>query len=359
MNFRFQEPRFLSWLPFVVIGLLFIVWYSSPDFAEPAHNDRFLAFGTLMDINIVGVNKALSTKAIAQLEKDFEKMHHLWHAWNPGPLGRVNLLLTEGKEFSAPTSVLPLIKTGQELSEKSDHLFNPAIGKLINLWGFQDDNFDSKKPPMDEEIEALVKLNPRMSDIHINDFRLSTNNSAVKLDFGAFGKGVGIDRAIEKLKSMGIENAILNAGGDLRAIGSRDGKPWRIAIKRPSGTGVLGIIETNKDESIFTSGDYERNYTYDDTSYHHILDPRTGYPAKGVLSVTVIHSNATTADAAATALFIAGPKDWHRIAKKMGVKFVLLIDSAGTLHMNPAMQNRIKLLQTDYQVNISAPLTST
>ena len=150
-----------------------------------------------------------------------------------------------------------------------------------------------------------------MSDLHIDGIHLSSTNPTVQLDFGAFGKGYGIDLAIEKLRKMGIENAIVNAGGDLRAIGSRSGTPWRIAIRRPSGAGVLGVIKTDSDESIFTSGDYERNFVWQGVRYHHIIDPRTGYPAKGVSSVTVIHTDATTADAAATALFVAGMKDWH------------------------------------------------
>lgn len=196
-----------------------------------------------------------------------------------------------------------------------------------------------------------------MSDLDIDGFKLSSSNPAVKLDFGAYGKGYGIDRAIESLKDMGIHNAIINAGGDLRAIGSRAGTPWRIAIKKPTGMAVLGVIKTDTDESVFTSGDYERNYAYEGKRYHHIIDPRTGYPAEGVASVTVIHTDATTADAAATALFVAGTSDWHRIARQMGIKYVLVIDSQGTLHMNPAMQKRIELLKTDNKIIISPPLS--
>jgi thiamine biosynthesis lipoprotein len=355
MNFRFKEPRILAWMPLIVIVGLFLLWRSTPDL--PVHNERFMAFGTLMDVSIVGVSKELSESAVAQLEKDFAQMHDLWHAWNPGPLGRVNQLIAEGQTFSAPTSVLPLIEIGQQLAEKSDNLFNPAIGQLINEWGFHSDNPEGNKPPSDELIQKLVKLNPKMSDLHIDGFKLSSSNPAVQLDFGAFGKGFGIDRAIETLREMGINNAIINAGGDLRAIGSRAGTPWRIAIKRPTGTGVLGVIKTETDESIFTSGDYERFYVYKGKRYHHIIDPRSGYPAKGISSVTVIHSDATTADAAATALFVAGLEDWHRIARQMGIRYVLIIDSEGTLHMNPAMQKRIELIESDNKIVISPPLT--
>lgn len=355
MNFRFKEPRILAWMPFVVVVLLFVLWRSTPQL--PVYNDRFMAFGTLMDVSIVGVSQELAEKAVQQLENDFKQMHNLWHAWNPGPLGRVNQLISAGKTFSAPTSVIPLIKKAQELSDKSDQMFNPAIGKLINAWGFHNNNPENQTPPEHANIQKLLRLNPKMSDLKINGYKISSTNPAVQLDFGAFGKGYGIDIAIQTLKDMGIENAIINAGGDLRAIGSRSGTPWRIAIKKPTGMAVLGVIKTDSDESIFTSGDYERNYTYKGKRYHHIIDPRTGYPVEGISSVTVIHSDATTADAAATALFVAGKKDWHRIARQMGIKYVLMIDSEGTLYMNPAMQDRVELLNASNKIVISPPLS--
>ncbi len=351
---RFKEPRFLAWMPLVVIILLYLLWSSTPNL--PVHNDRFMAFGTMMDISIIGASKDLSEKAVDRLEQDFQQMHKLWHAWDPGPVGRVNELIARGETFSAPTSVLPLIQIGQKLAEQSDNLFNPAIGKLVDAWGFHAMPEGQRKPPDDKLIEELVKQNPRMSDLKIDGFTLSSSNPAVKLDFGAFGKGYGIDLAIQTLREMGIENAIVNAGGDLRAIGSRDGKPWRIAVRSPNSSDVLGVIKTRRDESVFTSGDYERNFVYEGKRYHHIIDPRTGRPVEGVSSVTVIHSDATTADAAATALFVAGPGRWHEIARRMGIKYVLMIESSGTLHMNPAMQQRLELLSANHKIEISEQL---
>jgi thiamine biosynthesis lipoprotein len=96
---------------------------------------------------------------------------------------------------------------------------------------------------------------------------------------------------------------------------------------------------------------------HDGRRYHHILDPRTGYPVTGTRSVTVIHDNAGTADAAATALFVAGPERWHEIARSMDIKYVMLIDSEGHIVMNPAMQNRIHLINaTSAHIILSQPL---
>ncbi len=342
----------------LTLFLLLLLPFTGCEKAEPVFNSRFLAFGTLTDISILGVSHERALAASQALEEDFVTMHEAWHAWNPGPLGRTNELLKQGQPFSAPPSVLGLLVKSKQLANDSEHLFNPAIGRLINLWGFHSDNPECKQPPQDESIKLLVGENPNMNDIRIDGFHLQSSNPVVKLDFGAIGKGHGIDMAVEHLKELGIKNAIVNSGGDLRAIGSRSGHPWRIAIRSPSGSGTFGFLHIKGDESVFTSGNYERNYVCEGQTYHHIIDPRTGYPAKGTSSVTVIHSDASTADAAATALFVAGPSDWHRIARKMGIRYVLLIDTNGIAHMNPAMRQRVALMDQHQPVKTHPPLVT-
>ncbi|MGE5154744.1 MAG: FAD:protein FMN transferase, partial [Bdellovibrio bacteriovorus] len=112
-----------------------------------------------------------------------------------------------------------------------------------------------------------------------------------------------------------------------------------------------------EDEAVGSAAAYDRNFIYGGTTYHHILDPRTGWPAQDTLAVTVVHRDASTADAAATALFVAGPVHWHAVAQAMGVRFVLLADSTGTLHMSPEMQARLELMDTSAQLRVSQPLS--
>jgi len=342
-------------IPVVLLGILLVAGCAPK---QPRYDTRFLAFGTLMDLTIVGIPLDRAAQAAALIEADFVQMHKSWHAWDPGPLGRVNRMLESGERFAAPPSVLPLIQLGQSLSVSSEGLFNPAIGRLIDTWGFHRNDPRGSRPPPVETINHLLAKKPQMQDIEIDGLLLRGKNSAVKLDFGAFGKGYGIDLAIEHLKEMGIEHAIVNAGGDLRAIGSREtGGPWKIAIRHPDGNNIIGSLEISGDESVFTSGNYERNFTWEGKRYHHIIDPRTGYPSEGTASVTVLPNHSTTADAAATALFIAGPDDWRRIAKKMGIRLVLLIADNGELHMNPAMRSRLKLVnETNQKIRLSPPL---
>jgi thiamine biosynthesis lipoprotein len=310
---------------------------------EPVFHDQFFAFGTLIDITLYGVEPELAETISSQIEADFNNMHNEWHAWQPGSLLSLNKQLAQQQSAFADPGIIPLLAKANQLSQSSEGLFNPVIGKLIELWGFHDNALPIGTLPDSTAIENLVAENPAVDDITIDGSKLSTRNPAVAYDLGGFAKGLAIDRAINRLRKSGIEHAIINAGGDLRAIGQRGERAWRIGIRHPREPGILASIEIAGDQSIFTSGDYERFFEVDGHRYHHIIDPRSGYPASETTSVTVIHSDAATADAAATALFVAGPDHWHTIARKMGIRFVMLIDSQGEIHMNPEMQSRIQL----------------
>lgn len=332
----FSRRNGLVWLVAVGLALAGCNRYNDADYQE-----EFLAFGTLVSVTLHGVDRALADKAIASVREDLNYMHDAWHPWQPGPLGRVNQLLPLQGRFSMAPSLHPVIVQSIELSRQSGGLFNPAIGELVKLWGFSQDEPPSGPPPDARAIAELVARQPSMDDLIVDGITLQATNPALQLDFGAFAKGYGVDRVIEHLRELGVKNAIVNAGGDLRAIGAKGVRPWRIGIRHPRGQGVLASVEVSGDESVFTSGDYERFYEYEGKRYHHIIDPRTGYPARGVVSVTVVHRSAAVADAAATALFVAGPEDWKAVAEAMGVTQVMLVDEAGQVHMSPAMAARI------------------
>ncbi len=322
------------------------------------YHDSFIVFGTIINVTLLNVDEKTAEKSFRHIREDLAIMHRVWHVWEPGSLMRINSLLPYKTEFSASPAVLDVVHIAKDLAIKSNHLFNPAIGKLIALWGFHSHK-QPGIPPSDEEIQKLVKQNPTLENISINGVRMNTNNAAVKIDLGGIAKGVAIDRLLSYLKQQGIHNALIDTGGDLKVIGKHGDRPWKVAIRDPRFKGqsktnkkdsIVASLDLNDNEAAFTSGDYERYFKSKenknkDKHFHHIIDPRTGYPAMGTQSVTVLHENAATADAAATALFIAGPKQWVEIAKAMEIKYVLLIDENGKLHISSAMQKRLKLEQ--------------
>jgi len=341
-----------------LLGLLAVLTaFVGCDAKDPVSRARISAFGSTMEVTLIGVDRRRATEVTRVLENDVQLMESAWHAWKPGPVTHVNTLFNESSTpFAAPPSILPLLRLSKALSKQSEDLFNPAIGHLFREWGFQGRGVECLKPPPEDVIELVVAARPSMSDIEIDGFRVSSAKDMVKLDFRGIQKGFAIDQLIARLQEFGVQNASINAAGDLRAIGSRDGHPWSVAIHGPRSGGVSATLKISGNEAAFTTGSYEQNFSWKGEVYHELIDPRTGYPAVGTASVTVLHANASTADAAATALFIAGPKDWHRVAKKMGLRYVMLTDSEGRVHLSPAMQGRVKLQGSHHEVVISEPL---
>lgn len=135
----------------LLLGLWLLIGCSSK---QSRFDTRFLAFGTLMDLTIVGIPPDRAEQAAKVIEADFAQMHKNWHAWDPGPLGHVNKMLESGETFSAPPSVLPLIQLGKSLSIQSEGLFNPAIGRLIDTWGFHRNDPSGSRPPPRKPLTA-------------------------------------------------------------------------------------------------------------------------------------------------------------------------------------------------------------
>lgn len=309
---------------------------------DPVYKREFLTLGTLVDVSLWGVDDAKAAEAVRAVETSLNKIDRQWHAWEPGELMRINAALAADETVTVDAETAAVLQQAARLAHASDHLFNPAIGRLVALWGFHNDSRPAGPPPADAAIERLVAAAPTMDTLVFDDLRIRGTNPAVQIDLGAFAKGLGVDHAIAALRALGIDNAIVNAGGGLRAIGSHGERPWRVGIRHPVDRGIIASLETHDDESVFTSGNYERYFDYEGKRYHHIIDPRSGRPAQATLSVTVILDNGAEADAASTALFVAGPDGWRDTARRLGVTQVMLIDADMNVHMTPAMADRIR-----------------
>ncbi len=324
---------------------------------DTLYKESGYAMGSLVEFTVYGVDAARAKAAVAAAQNDLNFLHGNFDPWHPGSLARMNSLFALGGRFTAATSVLPLIAKSAELSQRSGGLFNPAIGNLIRLWGFQNDDLPKGPPPTPAQIAAVLAQQPRMNDLRVYGVEIESSNPNVILDFGGIAQGYAADVLIEGFKLAGIRNAIVNISGDVRVIGAHGGQPWRIGIRNPRGAGVLASLQMNSDESVVTSGDYERFYMYEGKRYHHILDPRSGLPSQGAVSATVIDAETTFADAAATALMVAGVKDWHAVAKAMGIKSAMLVDADGRIYMDPVTAKRIHFeIDPAPQVVLSAPL---
>ncbi len=274
--------------------------------SPPTTTDRFLALGTMVDVTVRGgPDHGASLRAVRAV---FDAAQQDWYAWNP--------------DGARDPNAHDLLERARGIARASGGLFDPDIGALVELWGFHEGERPPGAPPAPGAIAAWRDL-------------------PVVVDLGAIGKGAAVAAALETLRAHGIEHALVNAGGDIAVIGDAGGRPWRIGIRDPRGPGVIAGVELAPGEAVFTSGDYERWFEWDDVRYHHILDPRTGSPVRGTRSITVIHDDPVLADAAATALFVAGD-DWPTVAAALGLDNVMRIRADGGAEVTAAMGQRIR-----------------
>jgi len=316
-----------------------------PAGAAETFSRQYLTFGTLVEVAIYTADTERASRAAADLERHLQRWHREWSAWKgDGGLARLNRQLAAGKAAAVSAQLAAMLREAKSLSAETGGRFDPAIGGLIRLWGFDDSDNLPDRPPPDDAISAYERDRPSMAQVRIRDGRVSAPGQDTQIDLGAFAKGYGLDRAMEVLRGHGIDNAIVNAGGDLRVLGRHGDRPWRIGIRAPRGGGVLAAVEARDGEAVFTSGDYERFFEWHGRRYHHILNPATGYPARGLDSVTVITDRGARADAAATALFVAGPQQWAKLADAMDLPLVMVVEDDGTVQMTPAMAKRIQFL---------------
>ncbi len=329
------------------IVLIFILSSCTPSPQNTEHKATLIVFGTFVEILIFSPphQATQANVAIQAVEQQFQTFHQQWHAWEQGGIvSKINRAIAQRQSITVPDSVKNFILTSQTLTQQSQGLFDPAIGQLVSLWGFHSETWQGP-PPSADNIQTWLNSSPSLLDISFKGNELRSHNANVQLDFGGNAKGLAIEMALSTLKQSGIQNAIVSIGGDMKAIGSKNGEPWKVGIQDPQNpTQVLATLNLQEGESVVTSGIYQRYFEWQGQRFSHILNPKTGYPAHSFASVTVLHPNAITADAAATALLIAGVKQWKIVAQAMGIQYVLAIDEHGKKYQTEAMAQRISLL---------------
>jgi len=236
-----------------------------------------------------------------------------------------------------------IISRSVQYSKKFKGIFDASIGPVTTLWGFSDDKKDITLPKR-SVLEADLKLvDYRRVALSKADTTVFLERKGMRLDLGGIAKGYAIDRAAYILKNKGIQHFLINAGGDIYACGYKYGeKKWLVGIQHPRRQADLLATFEVHDMAVATSGDYERYKIIDGKRYHHIIDPRTGFPATLDQSVTVFANSAEEADAWATYLFIIGYENEQKSALKpeLGTVFV---DASGNVEYDHSLEDAFNL----------------
>ena len=365
-----------------LLSLLAVTWLlAACGPPEPWRQESYV-FGTRVELAIAGVTEAQARAAGNRALQEFDRLHRTYHAWQPSELSALNEAIAAGRSHAVSAEFAAYIGEAQAIAAAGDHLFDPGIGRLIALWGFHTDDIQARLPDT-AAVKALLAQHPSIADLVVSkgpcreprsgepkaplsgrgaeEWCVTSRSNSVALDFGGYLKGVALDRAAASLKQDGVGNALINIGGNVLALGSRDaaGTPWRIGIQHPRpqavGGAPLATLELKDGEAIGTSGDYHRYFEVAGRRYSHLLDPRSGFPADASQAVTVLVAPGPGAgmgsDALSKPVFIAG-RDWRAMAQKLGVEAVLRVGADGTVSATPAMQARVKVGIPDLKLEI-------
>lgn len=322
---------------------------------EPLYQEQAYVFGTQVDVSIYGEDEVKARQAVASVMHEFQRLHDLLHAWKPSELSALNAALAQGKSKVVSPEVAAMLQDAARMSAQSGGLFNPAIGGLIQTWGFQADDFKAILPD-EKKVAALVKANPQMRDLVFSataiqsvsansGIAVSSRNPSVQIDLGGYAKGYALDRAADILLQRGIHNALINIGGNVLALGQHGSRAWRVGIQHPRKPGPLATLELRNGEAIGTSGDYQRYFEFNGKRYCHLIDPRSGYPAQGTQAVTILTHSARAgllSDGSSKPIFISGAPGWRAAAQQMQISEAMLIDADGVVHLTSALQKRLE-----------------
>jgi FAD:protein FMN transferase len=253
---------------------------------------------------------------------EFKRLEDLLSKYNPK--SEVSALNRDRKASVGP-DLYYLLTRAKEFWFATDGAFDITVGPLMDLWGFTAKKY---RQPSDEEIRKTRQLIGANKIIfHPSNNVVEFNIPEMKIDLGAIGKGYAVDCSVKALRAAGVKRCLINAGGQIYALGAKGGKPWRVAIQDPRGNTALSDYIELADQSASTSGDYEQYFTAGNKRYSHIMDPQTGYPAdSGVISATVIAPDGLTADFLSTSIVVMGKDKAMALIERFPGVSVKIID---------------------------------
>jgi thiamine biosynthesis lipoprotein ApbE len=231
----------------------------------------------------------------------------------------------------------------------TDHAYDPTLKPALILWGdFSEGNII---PPPPNTLESLIQLRSQgFPHLQTGQLILSPGREP---DLGGIAKGIGVQSSLDQIKCLGLTGVLIEAGGDISVFGTKENQqPWKIGIQHPRDINQLIAVLSIQDKSVCTSGDYHRYAIIDGIRYHHILDPQTLTPSRGIISATVITDDAGQADALATAFMIMSPDKTRYLADKFQIGYLLATEQHETIDFqcNTKFLEYCDTILVDYQL---------
>lgn len=295
-----------------------------PSQAE-ASRDIF-AMDTYMSVTAFGEN---ADAAVDTAQAEIERLDAMLATGNgDSEIARLNVSGTA--ELSVDAGYL--VERALELYTETDGAFDIAIYPVMEAWGFPSQNY--QVPSEDALQERLALVDASKVSYDADSRKVSFGEAGMEIDLGGIAKGYTSARIMDIFRSYGITSGLVNLGGNVQVLGTKtDGSKWRVAVQSPDDErDYLGVLSVS-DKAVITSGGYERYFEQDGITYHHIIDPKTGYPAEnGLKSVTIVSADGTLADGLSTSLFIMGEEKAAEFWRMHSDEFdAILLTDDGTI----------------------------
>jgi thiamine biosynthesis lipoprotein len=298
--------------------------------------------GTLVSVTVQGDPADVRDKVDAAY-REMARLSDMMNHYNPDSVvSEINRQAGQ-RAVKAPPELMEVLVMARRVSESTGGAFDITVGAFKG-WRFN---------PEDPAMPSAQELGAALSLVDYRNVLLDEKNGTVllkrpgmRIDLGGIAKLYILDAGMQVLKRLGIRQAMLNGGGDVTVTGTRDGRPWRIGIRHPRRAGeLLATVELTRGW-VVTSGDYERYFIRDGRRYHHILDPRTGFPAAGPQQVTLVGQDLSSLNGFSSAIMVLGAEKGRELLGRLSGAEGLIVESDGRVWLAPGSESRFKLLHS-------------
>jgi len=319
----------------VIFSVVLIVFSLSCN--EKIHHVSKPQLGTIVNLTIIS-DSSTASQASSAAFKEIDRIENMMSPYKKGS-DIQKIRFSRGKIIELNSETWNLIDRSLGISKETKGAFDITFASLSGLWNFKRKNFI---PPSHEMVKKrLTLVDYRKVQLYPEEkIRVP---SGMRIGLGGIAKGYAIARASYILKKHGIKNAIVEEGGDLQVLGNKFGSPWKTGIMHPRDKTLIAVIKMRDGESIATSGDYERFKRFKGKRYHHIIDPRSGFPAESFISVSVLSKDPVLSDAYATAFSVMKLNEIKTFLKKYPDLGVILVDRKMNIFITKGIRKRLTL----------------
>jgi thiamine biosynthesis lipoprotein len=334
----------LLFIAIIAVVLLTLTGCSNDKELPQAEDNAFL-MDTLVQMRAHGENAEAAVEASMERIREIENL--MSKTIENSDIYQLNN--NPETEIEIDQESMKVLEKAVNFAEITDGDFDPTIGALVELWGIGTEN--AAVPEETEINEALA--NTGYEHLILKENSAEITKTGVKIDLGGIAKGYAAEEVKKVVQEYQIEHAFVNLGGNVLVIGNKvDGSPWKIGIQDPrEGRGDVMAIVDAVDKTIVTSGNYERYFEEDGKLYHHILDPKTGYPAdNNLLSVSIISENSFDADALSTAVYVMGLKKGMQFIEEMEDIDVMFITEELDVYLSSDLKDIVEFNDDDFNL---------